>query len=366
MNRSRKTNAVLMCGLVIAGILLITGDDARADFVFGTPENLGPAVNSAYLDGICDISSDGLELYFECDRPGTAGDSDIWITTRKTVTDPWEPTHKLGGPVNGPYSDYGPCIARDGLTLYFSSTRPGGSGGADIYMTTRQTVEDPWEQPVNLGPIVNGSAWDHCPSISADGLSLVFGSNREKTGTAYSTLCYIYATTRPTTDDPWDVPVRLGPAVNPGLAYDSDYPSISADGLSLYFRLQLSETKGLWAATRTSTSEPWNRVVDLGMRGASPRFSADGSIMYFTSRAYGGYGDADLFQVPTQPIVDFNGDDIIDLVDLVMLIDNWETDNTLYDIGPMPWGDGVVDREDLKVFIVYWEDENSLDSVDNE
>ena len=88
--------------------------------------------------------------------------------------------------------------------------------------------------------------------------------------------------------------------------------------------------------------------------------------MYFTSRAYGGYGDADLFQVPTQPIVDFNGDDIIDLVDLVMLIDNWETDNTLYDIGPMPWGDGVVDREDLKVFIVYWEDENSLDSVDNE
>jgi len=40
------------------------------------------------------------------------------------------------------------------------------------------------------------------------------------------------------------------------------------------------------------------------------------------------------------------------------LIDAWGTDNTLYDIGPMPWGDGVVDIEDLKVFIKYWEQEN--------
>jgi len=134
--------------------------------------------NTLISDGIFDVSSDGLELYFECDRPGTAGDSDIWITTRKTETDLWEPAVKLGGPVNGPHSDYGPCIARDGLALYFSSTRPGGSGGADIYMATRRTIGDSWEEPVNLGPIVNGSAWDHCPSISADGLTLVFANDR--------------------------------------------------------------------------------------------------------------------------------------------------------------------------------------------
>ena len=344
MNFKRNT---LISALAI--IIMYVAGQANADFVFGEPENLGPAVNSAYLDGILDVSSDGLEIYFECDRPGTAGDSDIWITTRKTETDLWEPAVKLRAPVNGPYSDYGPCIARDGLALYFTSTRPGGSGGADIYMTTRQTIEDPWAQPVNLGPIVNSSAWDQCPSISDDGLTLVFGSNREKTGTAYSALCYIYATTRPTTDDPWSVPVRLGPAVNPGLAYDSDYPSISADGLSLYFRRQVSETKGLWVATRTSTSEPWGRTVDLGMKGASPRFSADGSIMYFTSRAYGGYGDADLFQVPIIPVVDLNGDGIVDADDMCIIVDNWGTDNQLCDIGPTPFGDGVVDVQDLIV-----------------
>jgi len=126
MNRNRKTKEILICALVISAVLLVVGRDAKADFVFGEPENLGPTVNSAYLDGIADMSSDGLELYFECDRPGTAGDSDIWITTRITVTDLWEPAIKLGAPVNGPHSDYGPCIARDGLSLYFSSDRPGG------------------------------------------------------------------------------------------------------------------------------------------------------------------------------------------------------------------------------------------------
>lgn len=84
--------------------------------------------------------------------------------------------------------------------------------------------------------------------------------------------------------------------------------------------------------------------------------------MYFCSRKYGGYGDLDLLQVAVEPVVDFSGDGITDLVDLVMLVDNWGTDDTLYDIGPMPWGDGVVDVEDMKVFITHWEQENATDS----
>jgi len=349
MNSSRKTRSIIICVLIAACILLITGRIAMGDFVFGEPENLGPSVNSAYVDGIADVSSDGQELYFESDSPGGPGDLDIWVTKRRTVTDSWELAVSLGVPVNGPYSDGGPCITRDGLSLYFSSDRPGGSGGADIYMTTRATREDPWEEPVNLGPIVNGSAWDQCPSISADGLTLVFGSNREKIGTAYSALCYIYETTRPTKDDPWSEPIRLGPAVNPELGYDSDYPSISADGLSLYFRYVSSEARGLWVATRTSVSNSWNRTVDLGLRGASPRFSADGSIMYWTSRAYGGYGDADLFQASIEPVVDFNGDGIVDSADICIMVDNWGTDQPLCDIGPTPFGDGIVDVQDLIV-----------------
>ncbi len=349
----REAGKILVCSLVAAGFLLAAGRSAKADFVFGEPENLGPTVNSAYSDGISDISSDGLELYFESDRPGTQGDYDIWGARRRTVEDLWETPINLGAPVNGPHEDYGPCITRDGLALYFSSDRPGGSGGGDIYVATRATIEDPWEEPVNVGQIVNGSAWDSCPSISADGLTLVFGSNREKTGTAYSALCYIYMTTRATVDAPWGTPVRLGPEVNPGLAYDSGYPSISADGLSLYFRRAIGETKGLCVATRTSASEPWTRTVDLGMRGASPRFSADGSMMYWVSRRYGGYGDADLLQVLVMPIVDFNADSAVDCIDICDLVDHWGTDDSLYDIGPTPFGDGVVDGQDLLVLAEY-------------
>jgi len=333
-------------------ILMCVGGTAQADFVFGEPENLGPTVNSAYSEGISDMSSDGLELYFESDRSGarTQGSYDIWVTKRRTVDDLWDTPVNLGHLVNGPRYDYGPCITRDSLSLYFSSNRPGALGGADIYVATRATIKDSWEEePVNLGPTINGSAWDHCPSISADGLILVFGSTREKTGTAHPDLCYIYMTTRATIDAPWGTPVRLGPEVNPGLAYDSDYPSISADGLSLYFTRMIGETTGLWVATRTSVSEPWTRTVDLGMRGASPRFSGDGSMMYWTSLEYAGYGDTDLLQVGLQPIVDFDGDGAIDCLDICDLVDHWGTDNSLYDIGPTAFGDGVVDAQDLIV-----------------
>ncbi len=349
MNRNRKTKRILICVLVVAGVLLVTGRNVNADFVFSEPENLGATVNSSYLDGISDMSSDGLELYFESDRPGGRGETDIWITKRATVDDLWEPVVNLGAPVNGSHSDWGPCIARDGLTLYFSSNRPGGSGGADIYVTRRATIESLWEEPANLGPIVNGSTWDHCPSISEDGLTLVFGSTREKTGTSYSNLCYIYVTTRPTINDPWEEPIRLGPTINPGLAYDSDYASISEDGLSLYFRRWSSDGAALWVATRTSVTDTWNRTVNFGLRGVSPRFSADGSNMYFSSRAFGGYGDADLFQVSIEPVVDLNSDGIVNAADMCIIVDNWGTDNSLCDIGPTPFGDGIIDVQDLIV-----------------
>ena len=57
----------------------------------------------------------------------------------------------------------------------------------------------------------------------------------------------------------------------------------------------------------------------------------------------------DLWQAPIIPIVDLNSDGIVDSADMVIMVDNWGTDNSLCDIGPMPWGDGVVDVEDLIV-----------------
>ena len=77
--------------------------------------------------------------------------------------------------------------------------------------------------------------------------------------------------------------------------------------------------------------------------------SADGSMLYFDSNRPGGSGEGDLWQASIEPIVDLNGDGIVDSADMCIMVDHSGTDESLCDIGPMPWGDGIVDVQDLIV-----------------
>ena len=95
-----------------------------------------------------------------------------------------------------------------------------------------------------------------------------------------------------------------------------------------------------------------------------PLMSADGSAVHIIVCDPNGIWTE--MEAPILPVVDFNADGAVDLDDLVLLIDNWGTDNTLYDIGPFAWGDGVVDVQDLKVFIAEWEKANSANSQDEQ
>ena len=81
----------------------------------------------------------------------------------------------------------------------------------------------------------------------------------------------------------------------------------------------------------------------------SPSIRADGLEMYLESNRPGGEGSWDVWQVPLEPVVDLNADGIVDATDMVVMVDHWSTDDSLCDIGPMPWGDGVVDVQDLIV-----------------
>jgi Tol biopolymer transport system component len=152
-------------------------------FTFGEPTNLGPTVNSLALDKGPSISNEGLTLFFYSgsNRLGSYGSTDLWVTTRVTVDDPWSEPVNLGPNVNSSYHERNPSISADGLSLYFSSDRPGGpffSGFHpwDLWVTTRATVDDPWSEPVNLGPTVNSWTDEFSPSISVDGMSLYFSS----------------------------------------------------------------------------------------------------------------------------------------------------------------------------------------------
>jgi Tol biopolymer transport system component len=321
---------------------------ANADFTFGEATNLGPTVNSSVRDFAPTSSADGLSLYFDSSRSGGYGDKDLWVTTRPTTEDPWGEPVNLGSTVNSSADDVAPSISGDGLSLYFISRRPGGFGERDIWVTTRPTINDPWGEPVNLGPPINTLYRETGPCISSDGLELYFNSDRPG-GSGGADL---FVATRLTIEDKWDIPVNLGPTINTSL--NDNGPNISSDGLCLIFGLYGSENDfDTWMSTRPNKEYAWSIPVNLGppvnssARDLQPDISYDGSTIYFTSRRPGGLGDHDLWQASIIPIVDLNNDGIVDAADMCIIVDHWGEDYSLCDIGPMPWGDGIVDVQDL-------------------
>jgi Tol biopolymer transport system component len=84
------------------------------------------------------IFRNGLEMFFQSDRPGTLGGNDLWTSVRDSVLDPWSPPVNMGAIVNSGAGEGGPALSSDGEVLFFNSSRPGGPGMTDIYMTTRR------------------------------------------------------------------------------------------------------------------------------------------------------------------------------------------------------------------------------------
>jgi hypothetical protein len=144
---------------------------------WGAPVLVGGAVNTDHVGPPC-VSADDLELYFAAIRPGGYGNSDLWVTRRATVSDEWGTPTNLGPAINSSANEVWPAISPDGLLLFFSSDRLGGFGGYDIYVTKRATRDDPWGPPMNLGPVINTTSLDAGPNVSFDGSTLYFYSGR--------------------------------------------------------------------------------------------------------------------------------------------------------------------------------------------
>ena len=335
----------------LLGLCLLSGLDAppaRADFTFGEPTNLGPAINSSAGEFVSHLSADGLELYFTRLNGALA---DIWIARRVTLDSEWGPATNIGAPINSA-DNGGPFLTADGLTLLFSGNRPGTHGSTDLWITTRATKSDTWDPPANLGATVNSSAEEWGPSLSSDGLELYFVSNRAGGFGDYD----LWMTTRASVNDNWATPMNLGSSLN--TSYNETYPSISADGLVLFFASTRPGGFGvmsLYMARRATTRDPWGEPVNLGPTVNSAaidngtKISSDGSLLLFFSNRSGGIGSYDVWQVPILPIVDFNSDGIVDATDECIMINHWGENYSLCDIGPMPWGDGTVDVKDLIV-----------------
>lgn len=105
---------------------------------FGTAVPI-PGVNSTADDGQPNVGRDGLELFFYSTRAGGAGSADLLVATRGHPLDAWSTPANMGI-VNSAAAETRPSLSWDGLTLYFGSTRAGGEGSTDIYVTTRQRL----------------------------------------------------------------------------------------------------------------------------------------------------------------------------------------------------------------------------------
>ncbi|MCB2376898.1 OmpA family protein [Hymenobacter sp. BT635] len=142
------------------------------DGSLGNPVSISPAINTSYNEGAGSISGDGKTLVFaSCDRPNAVGNCDLYISRR--TGNAWSKPQNLGRNVNSAEWDSQPTLSADGRTLYFTSTRRGGKGQEDLYVTTLQE-DGTWSLARNLGEPVNTPGKDMAPFIHASGTTLYY------------------------------------------------------------------------------------------------------------------------------------------------------------------------------------------------
>jgi hypothetical protein len=266
---------------------------------------LEPMVNSASTEWTPALSPDGLSLYFSSNRPRLSGiPTEIWVSQRASLTDPWGPAQKLGPTINYPDSyAYSPDFSPDGHRLFFETKRPGGFADyGDIWVSWRDDIHDDfgWQAPVNLGPGVNmaiGSLFQSSgPAYFEDrstGITtLYFNSDRPHGGNYH-----IFASTLQ--QDGTFGPAVLVPELNS--TYSDQSPAIRSDGLEMFITSNrpgaLGDGYNIWVSRRASTLDPWSMPVEVGdpisiagFQVADAALSSDGNTMIFASDRPGGFG----------------------------------------------------------------------------
>jgi hypothetical protein len=263
--------------LLVCLLLIVTSASSE----WGEPVNLGPNVNSGLVEYYPCISADGTKLYYTiCDRPGGFGDDDIWISTWNGAE--WSVPVNAGPNVNWEWRDLSPCISSDGTRLYFVSWgRVGGYGTYDIWVSTWE--DSLWGPAVNAGRNVNTPGIEWSVNLSFDGEKLYFSSDR--TGTHGWDDIWV---------SEWDSVIgEWGPAANLGTninTFSVEYsPSLSKDGSQLYFARWGGGEGYVDIYVSQWEDSVWGPAVNLGppINTATwddgPSISSDGMKLYFAS-----------------------------------------------------------------------------------
>jgi hypothetical protein len=221
------------------------------------------------------LTGDMLELYFNMS-------ADIYMMKRNTLASAWSPPIAVAA-LNTPTGETTPDVSGDGLTIYFASQRPGGLGDYDLWISTRASRQDPWNEPVHVREL-SSAAGEATASMTQDQLAIVMSSNR-KDGMLHS----LYMSTRPTTASPWGPPAEL---TSLDLVGEETSGFLVHDGLTIYFDAAPGGDRDLYYATRASRSVPFAPPIRLTLpssaaRDFDPWVSADQRHMFLASERAG-------------------------------------------------------------------------------
>jgi outer membrane protein OmpA-like peptidoglycan-associated protein len=261
--------------------------------------NLGAQINSPYPDFAPVISADESVLYFTSRRPGSTGGKvapdglyyeDIYVSENKNGQ--WTPARNVGAPLNSPTHDACIALSADGQTLFLFNSENGG----DIFQSRLKGTR--WLPPKNLGSPINSKYWEPSVCLSADERTLFFVSDRPGgMGGRDIYMC------RRLPNGKWSNPINLGPPVN--TPYDEDGPFFHPDGKTLFYSSNGPNSIGGFDIFRTELrpDSTWAPPVNIGYPINTPGddiyfvLSASGLHGYYASERDDSYGEKDLYLV---------------------------------------------------------------------
>ena len=239
------------------------------------------------------FSSDMLEVYWIGDPVDTHGDFDIWTAHRASTDAQWENVEPLEI-VDSHRVEMNPHLSYDGLTLTFvSDGRAGGFGGFDLWQTTRESRFAPWQEPVNMGPTINTRGNEGAVTISEDGLELIFTSGCT---TPRDCVSQLHRSTRESLDDEWSTPELMTPAGRGDQLGSVGNPSLSIDGLALYYQVGVGNASDVFVSRRSTLDsffgpgENLGETINTRRRETAARIAADGSLYYTRNYNSGHHG----------------------------------------------------------------------------
>jgi hypothetical protein len=263
-------------------------------------EPLG-TINTPYAENEPFVTPDGLQLFFASDRPGGRGGFDVYVASREA------PGMPFGGVVsyaaaNTDNDDGGLVLSADGLTAYISSVRPGGPGAADIWSATRADPASPFSASA-FAPLtsVNNQGRDFDPTPSQDGLRLYFTADGV---VAPASRADVVVAERDSPAGSFGAP-SVVQGINTDESHDGN-PALSADELLIVFNSNRAGGSGstdLWYATRPHRQAPFSAprpvpAVNTARSEGEAFLTADGCTLYFGRRVD---GQADLFRARVVP-----------------------------------------------------------------